>query len=159
MIKKLRIKFVCVVMSIVMVLLGCILGMVIHFTGQSMEMQSISMMRAISSAPFKPGLPGKPMDDEVRLPFFIVQISNRGEMVSAGGGYFDLSDQEYLQEIVDAALLSGRDTGELQNHDLRYLKSASPRGITIVFADTTTETATLKNMAYSCLAVFFHKNL
>ena len=155
MIKKLRIKFVCVVMSIVMVLLGCILGMVIHFTGQSMEMQSISMMRAISSAPFKQGLPGKPMDDEVRLPFFIVQISSRGEMVSVGGGYFDLSDQEYLQEIVDAALLSGRDTGELQNHDLRYLKSASPRGITIVFADTTTEAATLKNMAYSCLAVFF----
>ena len=78
MIKRLRIKFVCVIMAIVMVLLGCILGVVIHFTGQSMEMQSISMMRTIATTPFQQGIPGKSMDDVVRLPFFTVQISSRG---------------------------------------------------------------------------------
>jgi hypothetical protein len=48
-------------MAIVMVLLGCILGVVIHFTGQSMEMQSISMMRTIATSPFQQGIPGKNM--------------------------------------------------------------------------------------------------
>ena len=155
MIKRLRIKFVCVIMAIVMVLLGCILGVVIHFTGQSMEMQSISMMRTIATSPFQQGIPGKPMDDEVRLPFFTVQISNRGELITANGGYFDLTDREYLQEIINEALLSDRETGELEEHDLRYLKSVSPLGYTIVFSDTTTESSTLKALFYSCLTIFF----
>ena len=154
MIKKLRIKFVCVIMSIVMVLLGCILGVVIRFTGQSMEVQSISMMRTIASAPFQQGIPGKTGDDQVRLPFFTVQISSRGELIAASGGYFDLSDREYLQEIINAALLSGQETGELAEHDLRYLRSVSPLGFTIVFSDTTTERSTMKHLVYSCLGIF-----
>ena len=155
MIKKLRIKFICVIMAIVMVLLGCILGVVIHFTGQSMELQSISMMRTIATSPFQQGLPGKPMDNEVRLPFFTVQINGQGELIGADGGYFDLSDREYLQEIVDNALLYDQETGELKDQDLRYLKTVSPRGITIVFSDTTTERSTMKHLVYSCLAIFF----
>ena len=155
MIKKLRIKFICVIMAIVMVLLGCILGVVIGFTGQSMEMQSINMMRTIAASPFQQGIPGKPMDDEVRLPFFMVQISSRGELIAASGGYFDLSDREYLQEIINAALSSDQETGKLEAHDLRYLKSVSPVGFTIVFSDTTTESSTLEHLLYSCLAIFF----
>ena len=155
MIKKLRIKFICVIMAIVMVLLGCILGVVIYFTGQNMEMQSISMMRTIANSPFQQGIPGKPMDDEVRLPFFTVQISSQGELIAAGGGYFDLSDREYLQEIINTALLSDQESGELDEHDLRYLKAVTPRGFTIVFSDTTTERSTLTALLYSCLGIFF----
>ena len=154
MIRKLRIKFICVIMAIVMVLLGCILGVVIHFTGQNMEMQSISMMRTIANSPFQQGIPGKPHDEQVRLPFFTVQISSRGELIAASGGYFDLTDREYLQEIVNSALASDREIGKLEDHDLRFLKSVSPRGFTIVFSDTTTESATLKHLFYSCLAIF-----
>ena len=52
MIRKLRIKFICVIMAIVMVLLGCILGVVIRFTGQNMEMQSISTRPLIRHLPW-----------------------------------------------------------------------------------------------------------
>ena len=154
MIRKLRIKFICVIMVIVMVLLGCILGVVIHFTAQNMQMQSISMMRTIATTPFQQGIPGKTHDDQVRLPFFTVQISTRGEMIAVSGGYFDLTDREYLQEIVNSALLSDREIGELDEHGLRYLKKVVPRGYTIVFSDTTTESATLKQLFYSCMAIF-----
>jgi len=153
-IKKLQIKFICVIMAIVMVLLGCILSVVIHFTGQSMEMQSINMMRAIASTPFQKGIPGKTPGDEVRLPFFTVQVGSQGEVIAASSNYFDLSDREYLQEIVDAALQSDGETGELKSRDLRYLKSQSRRTLTIVFSDTTTERSTLKDLLYSCLVIF-----
>ncbi len=140
-------------MAIVMLMLGGILGVVIHFTGQNMQMQSISMMRRIADNPFQQGSLGKP-SEEVRLPFFTVQISSRGELITASGGYFDLSDREYIQEIVNAALQADGETGELRAHDLRYLKSTSPMGFLIVFSDTTTEAATLTNMIYSSIAVF-----
>ena len=48
-------------MAIAMLMVGGILGVVIHFTGTSMEMQSISMMRTIATAPFQQGMPGKPI--------------------------------------------------------------------------------------------------
>ena len=153
MIKRLRIKFICVIMAIVMLMMGCILGVVIHFTGQSMEDQSISMMRRIAGTPFQKRNPGK-YSDEVRLPFFTVQLSNRGELITASGEYFDLSDREYLQQIVNAALVSDSETGELDGHNLRYLKTATPVGFTIIFSDTTTEAATLKGLFYTCLLIF-----
>ena len=154
MIRRLRIKFICVIMAIVMVMMGIILWGVIHFTGQSMQMQSISMMRTIASNPFQQGNLGKPSDDEVRLPFFTVQISSRGDLITTGGGYFDLSDREYIQQIVNAALLSDEENGELREQNLRYFRTTTPMGFTIVFADTTSEAAVLRNMVYSCLAVF-----
>ena len=76
MIKKLRIKFVCIVMTIATIMVGAILGIFIHFTLTGMEMQSMNMMIAVSSAPFHKGLPGKPDEDQVRLPFFIAEIGS-----------------------------------------------------------------------------------
>ena len=155
MIRKLRIKFVCIVMAIAMLMVGGILGVVIHFAGVNMQMQSISMMRTITTTPFQQGNLGKPADDEVRLPFFTVQISSRGELITASGGYFDLSDREYLQQIINLALNADEESGELKAHDLRYLKAISPMGLTIVFSDITTESATLRSLVYSSLVIFF----
>ena len=155
MIKKLRIKFICIVMAIAMLMVGGILGVVIHFTSTNMETQSVSMMRTIAASPFQQGNPGKPSNDEVRLPFFTVQISTRGELITASGGYFDLSDREYLQQIINLALTSDQESGKLKDYDLRFLKAISPMGLSIVFADTATEEATIRSLVYSSLAVFF----
>ena len=154
MIRKLRTKFVCVIMGIVMLMLATILGVVIRFTGQNMEMQSINMMRAIATAPFQQGNLGKP-PEEVRLPFFTVQIGSRGELLGVSGGYFDLTDREYIQNIVNAALASEEKTEELEEYQLRFLKEKTPMGYTIVFSDTTTESATLKNLYSVCGLIFF----
>lgn len=154
MIKQLRIKFICIVMAIAMLMVSGILGVVFYFTGKSMEMQSINMMRAIAASPFRQGDPGRAPDNEVRLPFFTVQISSQGELITADGGYFDLTDREYLQKIVNLALSDRAESGELKEYNLRYLKTTSPRGYSIVFSDTATEAATLKNMLYSCLVIF-----
>ena len=155
MIKKLRIKFISIVMAIVMLMVGGILGVVIHFTATGMQMQSVNMMRAVASRPFQQRDPGKSPNGEVRLPFFAVQVNGAGALITADSGYFDVSDLEYIQKIVNEALVSDNETGKLEEHDLRYLKISSPRGLTIVFADTTTETATLRNLVYSCLLIFF----
>ena len=153
MIRKLRIKFVCVIMAIVMLMLGGIMGTVIHFTGQNMESQSLRMMRTVATSPFQLGNPGKP-SGEVRLPFFTVQIGSRGEMIATGGGYFDLTDKESIQTIVNAALQSESESGELKEHNLRYLKVVTPAGFTIVFSDMTAESDTMKSLYFTCMLIF-----
>ena len=61
MIRRLRIKFVCVVMAIVLVLLSGILGVVVYFTAQSMRTQSISVMRSIAASPFQQSILNRPI--------------------------------------------------------------------------------------------------
>ena len=153
MIRRLRIKFVCVVMAIVTVMLAGIFGVILYFTSANMHTQSISMMHAIAANPFQLGYPDRP-SEEVRLPYFTVQINKWGDMMATGGGYFDLSDQEALQQLVSQVMAAESEQGELKDYGLRYLISNSPVGFVIVFADTSTEAATLRNLFYSCLLIF-----
>lgn len=153
MIKRLRLQFICVIMAIVILMLAAILGIVIYSTSFNMEMQSISMMRTIAASPFRLGSLGIP-SQEVRLPFFSVQISSQGKLVSASGGYFDLSDRDFLQTIANIVLSAEDEIGELGDYDLRYLKAATSVGYQIVFSDTTAEKTTLVGLVKSSLMIF-----
>ena len=155
MIRKLRMKFICVIMAIVMVLMGIVLGVVIHFTAQSMEIQSVSMMRAVASIPFEKGKPGPhPVHDDPPLAF-VVQIGEAGEIIVVeDGGSFVPSDGDFIQHIVQRVLDSGQESGELRKVNLRFLKASNPLGITIVFADTRTEDATMRSLVYSSILLY-----
>ena len=58
MIKKLRIKFVLIMMSIFTIMLTVILSMVIQFTRQNMEQASIQMLDKLSHARKYPSIIG-----------------------------------------------------------------------------------------------------
>ena len=143
-------------MTIVMVLLGTILGVVIHFTNKSMEAQSISVMRAMASIPFDKGNPGLPPQGDSRSPAFVVQINAQGDaFVVDNGGSFVLSDEDYLRYVINQALTSDQEYGELGEESLRYLKSNSPMGLTIVFMDISEETAAMSSLVCNCGIIYF----
>ena len=153
MIKKLRIKFVCVMMAIVTIALGVICGVVIHFSKESIEMQSISMMRTIAAGPFSLEHNERP-PREARLPFFVVQTDHRGAILNAGDGQYGLSEEEDLNAIVEEVLSSRRESGVLRKYDLRFLRSMSPSGYKIVFSSTDSEIKAVGHMALLCVIIF-----
>ena len=67
MLKRLRIKFICINMAIVTVMLGIVFGLVLHFTKSSLESESIRMMQAIAMDPLQLGRPNE-SSQEIRLP-------------------------------------------------------------------------------------------
>ena len=152
MLKQLRVKFVVITMTLVTVMLAVILGMVVHFTQENLENQSIHMMQSIAADPFQLGPPDAPAPD-VRLPYFAVTINNRGDVMATGGGYFDLSDKALILEITEAALRSPKQVGVLQKYNLRFCKITSCNGDGIVFADMTSEQATLENLIRTCVII------
>lgn len=153
MLKRLRIKFVCIMMAIVTGMLCVIFGLVIHFTAQAMENQSIQMMQAIvPNSAIRPGIPGENVD-EIRLPFFSIFMSRSGEMFITGGGFFDLSDEENLSEIIQKALDSDAQTGVLKEYNLRFWKSVSHAGQRILFVDISSELATMKHLVQNCVVI------
>jgi signal transduction histidine kinase len=148
MLKRLRIKFIAVIMSIVTVLFIFIFGLVLHFTKQNIARESIQMMRTQAFRPPAVEPMHKPdnMPENIRLPFFTVHISADGELTAFGGGYYDLTDKELLQKLVDAAEKSSKDTGILPDYDLRYMKNENGPMKAIVFADVSSEKAMIRGL-------------
>lgn len=152
MLKRLRIKFIAVIMIIVTVMLCLVFGMVYFFTKSNMEAESINMMQAVAVNPFQPGRPDHP-SDEVRLPYFMLQIGRSGELVTAGGGYYDLSDEAFLRALMDAAFAQRGQTGIIEEYNLRFCRAATPVGQSLVFADMSNELATLSSLMKTCIFI------
>lgn len=152
MIKRLRTKFICINMAIVTGMLMVIFGMVLNFTKANLEQQSIRMMQKVSEERFSMGRPGD-RREEVQLPYFFVNINLWGEMSAVSGGYYDLSDEAALLEIVQQARDSQEQTGVLKDYRLRFRKSVSPFGESIVFVDISSELATMENLLKSCVFI------
>ena len=152
MIKKLRFKFVLINMSIVSLMLVVILGLVFYFTRANLESESIHMLQSIAAQPFHLGIPSEQGED-VRLPFFTIQLGPRGEPVATGGGYYDLSDSEFLQNLVEEAFSSPQKLGVIPAYNLRYYRAGTPVNQYLVFADTSSEEATLQSLVQTCLVI------
>ncbi|MCG4528887.1 HAMP domain-containing histidine kinase [Intestinimonas massiliensis] len=150
MIKRLRIKFVCINMTIVTIMLCVIFGLVLHFTSVSMEKESIEMMQSVALDPLQLGTPGKGASG-VRLPYFALQLGPGGELLASGGGYYDLTDRALLNELI--SLSSVQKTGVLSDYGLRYVRVVTPTMQCIVFADMSSEINTINNLLQNCLLI------
>ena len=88
MLKKLRVRFVCINMAIVLVMLSVIFGTVLTFTRQNLERESIDMMRSVASDPLQLNWPGA---SSSRLPYFTVRLTYGG-FRSAGSSFYNIED-------------------------------------------------------------------
>ena len=154
MLRKLRLKFVIINMAIVTAMLCVIFGLIYHSTRVDLEQENLNMMRAIASFPAldRPGRPDQP-PEEVRLPYFTLQIEADGTVSAFGGGYYDLSDGKFLQDLADKVMAAGGDTGVLEEYNLRFCRVPTPMGERLVFSDISSERATLDSLVRTCLLI------
>ena len=152
MLKKLRIMIICITMSIVSIMLCVIFGTVYFFTSRNLETESLRMMQAMAMNPFQLGRPDE-LPEEVRLPYFILQIGTGGELMATGGGYYDLSDEDFLREILQIAFTSEEQNGILEEYNLRFCRVSTPQGQSIVFADISSERATLHTLIRTSILI------
>ena len=154
MLRRLRVKFVCISMALVTLLLGVLLGLVLHQTHVGLERESLRMMEAALRPPEGPMRFGGRSDREpVRLPFFTLQMEEDGTVRAEGeSSVYDLTDETLLQALTDAALASDEPSGILTDYALRYLRSGQENGAQrIVFADISSERATMAQLWKTCL--------
>ena len=129
MIRKLRVKLAAIIMAFVTVILACVMAAVLGLTRATLEHESLDMMRHIALNPIQVPAPGEEFDG-VRLTYFVLSVGEDGTIEPAGGGYYDLSDTEFLQQAAEEAVDSDS---------------------TIVFADTSNETQILTGLFRTCL--------
>ncbi len=145
MLKKLRWKFIGICMAIVTIMLAAIFILLYSSTKRNLERESTRMMESIAVNPMQVIMPNMKQED-IRLPYFTVFLSRTGEMVSIGGGYFDLSDEAFVQEVIEKALAEHTLRGTLNDYNLRFLRTDTMTGELLIFTDITSEKATLRNL-------------
>lgn len=129
MLRRLRIKFICINMVIVTVMLVVISGMVIHFTRADLVKESVQSLKIIATAQKPSGAlktPGLRQERSTTVPFFVLLVKSDGELLSARSDYYDVSDDVFLQELADLTLASDSETGTLSEYALRYYRTNMP---------------------------------
>ncbi len=152
MIKKLRIKFVGIFMTLLCLMLCIIFCLVYTSTKNELEQESISMLKSIAADPFQLGQPNE-SGSSLKLPYFALQIGTRGELIATGGGYYDLSDLDMLQDLIVESLSSQKEYGVVEEYQLRYCRTVNRMGTVLVFADMSSEKTTLHNLLKSFAAI------
>lgn len=153
MIRRLRFKFVVITMTLVTVMMAVIFGLVLKLTRDNLESQSLRAMQSVGENPvhMRPfDLP----DEQPRLPCFVLQVGRNGSVIASGSDYFDLSDEEFLREILNLTLNSPEQSGVLKPYALRYLRIPGPKGNSVVFSDISGELAALRDLVKSCAGLF-----
>ena len=152
MLKRLRIKFVCINMAIVTIMLGIIFGTVLHFTQVTLETQSVQMMHAAALSPNHTNRPDRP-PEQMQLPYFVLHLDKSGRRTAAVSSFYDLSDEGLLDELTAIAISSEDPVGVIPEYDLRFCRSGSPWGESIVFADMSTEKNVLSGLLRNCCLI------
>ena len=179
MLKRLRRKFVLVIMVIVALLFATVFGFVLHQTKQNLERESIQMMRSLVFRPHDAAMGRRPDEKpsgrpdekpdrkpdgegQIRMLFFTVQLSAEGEILETGGNDSNFTDPDLLKTLTDLAQAESRQTGVLSKYDLRFMKEDHGSGRTIIFADISGEKAMLRGLIRNLIlagvigfAVFF----
>lgn len=152
MLRRLRLKFICINMVTVTAMLCVILGLVYHFTRMNLERESLRLMQTAVERPFQPGPPGQ-LPEQLPLPcYFILRSGRDGMDIVAQSGY-DLTDQALLESCLEAALASGAPVGVLEDYGLRFCRAARPGEVRFIFVGISSERTTLKNLLGTSLLV------
>ena len=109
-------------------------------------------MQNIADNPFLLHPPNE-MQDDMRLPYFTLKLSVRGDLIATSGGYYDLSDEDFLNNLIDATFSADTPIGIIEEYNLRFLHKSTSVSQILVYADISSELATLNNLLRNCIFV------
>ena len=164
MIRRLRWKFVAIIMAVVTLLLATICSFLFVTIRSSLQADSLSVLQRViaqkgeSVVMWDPDSGGilsiNPFrEQEVSLPYFTVAVNHQGQAAVLDSKFYNLNDEEALLQVVQAGLDAQSDVGVLANYKLRYLRKVTTGGWRIAFTDMTQEISTTRNLLRNLLLI------
>lgn len=153
MIKRLRIKFICINMTIVTVMLLVILGLILHFTRRNLEDQSIRILRILTEDRTPVGHI-RNNSEEIRIPYLLVEVDFQGNVLAMSGGHNDMPEDEQLTVLVAKILEQEEITGVLEEYGLRYRRKETPFGQKLAVVDIASKQETLRSLTRICMEIW-----
>lgn len=162
MIRKLRLKFVAICMSLVTAILVVVFLSVYTSTRHQVEDLSRQVLYQVAREAnrFTGGMvrPEIGIDiggDRVLLPYFTVEVWGNNQAFVTGGTYDELENTEALKTILSSCIAQPEDEGMLDAYHLRYLRQDMGLYTKLAFVDTSMEQEMLRGVAEICAVVGF----
>ena len=152
MLKKLRLKFVCIMMVIVTIMMCAIIGLMIGFTWENLERESLDQLQELATGP---GIRPQPHENSSQLSYFTMVRDPSGTVQVSGTAYLDDYDQETLLDIWELVSSNGEKSGELKEYRLRYMRDNGPVGERYVFLDVSGQYQAMESMVQVSILVWF----
>ena len=152
MIKRLRFKLIAITMVLLTVMLLMTVTLVYQMTAEGLERDSIAALQAFSADQVRPGRPMDP-DQELSAPCFVIQQDRYGGLAVYGSAYFDLSDEDEIEDILEEVQASGQELGVLEDRALRFLELTDAPVEAYAFIDISGELQTLNKLVSSCAII------
>ena len=151
MIRRLKIKFVCVNMAIVVVMLGAIFAALLFSTQRSLEREGVEFLRQAAASPLQMLSPGE-RQQLAQSPYFFLDVTPEGEILAVGSNSYDLEYRGALLPILTMARRSADQVGVLEDYNLRFYQVRTPTSHRILFADISSERHAMESLTRGCLA-------
>ena len=142
MLKKLRLKFVAINMGIVLAMLLVIFGLVYHFTARDLRARAETMVQTLRGSHIQIGQTDR-YAQQVSLPFFVVQVDQWGSASISGSSYYDITNGEFIGNLLKRVYQHQGQTGELEDLALLWAVSPVPGGTQYIFLDISSHKDTL----------------
>jgi len=132
-------------MLIVTIMLGVIFVMVLHFTQNSMQMESFRQMQSMAM--------DRGPKHGPRRPHILVHFDDEDQIEKIDtNDVFDLSEEE-IEQIILLTKGKKEPSGVLSKYELRYMRIMTPEGMRLVLADISYERSMLTNLVRDCLVI------
>ena len=162
MIKRLRRKFVLVVMAVVtLILLAIFFSMLVSTQGNNRRISEGILRQALGTRPFNPGARPMPENDrpppsredtrDMRTPILVVEIGGGSPVTIFNQLHFIGEDD--VAPLARLALNASGSTGVLQAYALRYMRDTVDGRTRIAFADISMEREILKTQVVNSLLI------
>lgn len=152
MLKKLRVKFVVINMTIITAMLLIIFAVVYHSTAVNLEQESKNALHTLSQSMQHMDMPAD-RRPKVQMPYFTLRISLWGEVTATGNTYLDLSDKELIQSLIQEVYTYEGDTGTLEQYGLCFARGSTMGQQYVVFVDVTGQRSALAALVRTGAAV------
>lgn len=152
MIKRLRIQFISVTLSLIALLLIVIFFLICSTTWTALSYYAHTSMQEAYTQPLRPGR--TELTENSGHPCFVLYYDDQGQLQSYGSAYYDLSDKDALSNILNAAIASKEDSGVLLHWGLRFLATQTDSGTQYVFMDISRQIQYMENLVGVCVAAF-----
>jgi len=149
--KKLRVKFVLVNMTIVFIMIGFIFGVLYFSTVRNVERESIQFLESIVMSPVHAGPPD--MGERVQFRFLCIVTNENDIIISKSGSLLDDVDEVKLYKYIEECREIGIPTGELKDEDLKYTYIETPRENCYAFVDVSAERVIMNSMIRSFILI------
>ena len=153
MIKNLRTRIICLLMGLYLVLSLSAVFLATVAINRHLKKETVEFLVSAMENPTKYHQIHS-HSDQMHLPYFVLKVNDQGKITGHWSQFYDLSDRELVYGLIQTAQENPRESGEITEAGLFYIKRNYPGYTLFAFCDITARRLIVRSEISQDLCLF-----